>query len=116
MGSPQVPNAPFTLSVEARDVNNLPITNYNSPVALSAAGDGGPLPVTPAMLTTWVNGAWTGDVRVGGAGTNVILTADDGQGHTSASNAFDLVVGPLDHFGWSPIASPQTRDTFSRSR
>ena len=108
----QVPGVPFAITVSARDLNDAPIPNFNSSVALTAAGTGGPFAASPATLTGWVNGVWSGNASVSGAGTNVVLTADDGQGHTGASNAFNLTVGPLDHFAWAPVASPQTRDNF----
>ena len=37
----------------------------------------------------------------------VVLTLDDAAGHLGASNAFDVTFGPLDHFQWSEIVSPQ---------
>ena len=50
-------------------------------------------------------------MRVNTTGTNVRLTADDGAGHTSQSNPFDVQVGPVDHFAWSIVPSPQHEDT-----
>ena len=40
----------------------------------------------------------------------VVLTAGDGAGHTGASNAFDVVSGPLHHFTWSTVSSPKYKD------
>ena len=67
--------------------------------------------MTPANAGSFVNGTWTGSVSVNAFATNVVLTADDGQGHTGTSNAFDTVLGSLHHFAWNTIASPQTVDT-----
>lgn len=108
----RVPGAPFPISIEARDVNDAVITNYNSAIALSAAGSGGSIGVTPSSLTSWSSGIWSGNVTLASAGTSVTLTANDGQGHTGTSDAFDVVVGPIDHFEWSAVPSPNTRDQF----
>jgi hypothetical protein len=50
---------------------------------------GTPVPVTPTTAT-FVNGVWTGNVTVQQAGTNIYLHVDDGAGHTSDSNHFDV--------------------------
>ena len=43
IASPQHPNAPFSVTVEAEDVNGEMIQDYSGPLSLSAAGDNGPL-------------------------------------------------------------------------
>lgn len=111
IASPQVRNGPVAITVAAKDVNDATITNYNSSVGLTATVAGAGVPVTPATLTGWVNGVFAGNVAVDANGS-AVLTANDGQGHTGVSNAFTLGSGPLDHFGWAPIASPQPQDTF----
>jgi hypothetical protein len=78
-----------------------------SPVALTASGT----PVTPASLSGWTNGVWTGAVTVNAFANGVVLTANDGFGHTGTSNPFDVVTGSLHHFAWDNVASPQTVDT-----
>jgi len=109
--SPQVRGAPVAVTITAKDVNDAPIANYNSTVALTAAGDGGAVPVSPASVSAFVNGVWTGNATVGAFATNVVLTVDDGAGHTGASNPFDVGQGSIDRFAWNTIASPQTMDT-----
>jgi hypothetical protein len=109
--SPQIRNAPIALSITAKDVNDAPITNFNSSVALTAASGQGTVALSPATLTGWVNGVWSGNATVNAFATNVVLTANDGQSHIGASNAFNVTSGPLHHFGWSTVASPQAQDT-----
>ncbi len=46
----------------------------------------------PAESGSFTNGIWSGTVAVLGSGGNVILKADDGQGHVGLSNPFDLLV------------------------
>ena len=111
VGSPQIPNVPFALTVTARDVNDTTITNYNSPVNLTAAGSSGAVPMTPATLTGWTGGVRSGNVAATAFDSGVVLTVDDGQGHSGTSNAFDVVLGPLDHFTFNAVASPQMLDT-----
>ena len=108
----RIPNAPFSVSIEARDVNDAVITNYNSAVSLSAAGSSGAIGVTPVSLSGWSSGIWSSNVTLASSGANVTLTANDGQGHTGTSDAFDVSVGPIDHFEWSAVSSPNTRDQF----
>ena len=46
--------------------------------------------------------------------TNVVLTVNDGAGHTGSSNAFTVATGPVHHFAWSPLpASEYTGIPFS---
>ncbi|MDB6018342.1 MAG: hypothetical protein JWR19_2831 [Pedosphaera sp.] len=50
---------------------------------------GVPISVTPASLGPFTNGVWTGSVTAQQPGTNVTLTANDGNGHFGLSNPFD---------------------------
>jgi hypothetical protein len=107
LGASQVRNRPFAVTVTAKDVNDLTITNYNTTTALT-----GTVMVTPPTLTGWVNGVWSGNVTATGFGTHVVLNAIDSLGHTGASTPFNVTNGPLAKFGWSTIASPQTQDNY----
>ena len=51
---------------------------------------GTPIPVTPASLTGFVDGVWTGEVTLGAPGQEVTLRVDDGDGHVGLSNAFTV--------------------------
>lgn len=110
IASPQAAGTPFAVSVSALDINGSTIAVYQAPVNLSGAGDGGPGVIEPTTITTWTNGVWTGVVHANTVDTNVRLTADDGAGHTGLSNPFEVQIGPLDHFGWSFVPSPQHQD------
>lgn len=106
-----VRNKPFAITITALDVNNVPITNYNSSVTLAATSGSGAVAITPTNATGFVNGIWTGSVTASTFATGVTLTVSDAGGHTGTSNVFDVGTGPLDHFAWSPIGSPQTVDS-----
>jgi len=106
ISTPQTAGVAFLATVRATNVDDETILVYDQTVALSAAGSGGSQPVTPPSCAFFA-GVWTGNVTVGAVDTGVALTVDDGAGHTGVSNTFDVVHGPLDHFEWSTIASPQ---------
>ena len=116
IASPQIPGAPFAITITARDTTNGVFTGFTGTVALSGkkpglSGGSVPVPVSPTNTTAFTAGQWTGSVTVGASGTNVTLIADDGAGHTGMSNPFNVQVGALDHFVWSAISSPQHQDT-----
>ncbi|NLF70850.1 MAG: hypothetical protein GX575_17605, partial [Candidatus Anammoximicrobium sp.] len=110
IGSPQTAGVAFAATLEARNVDDEKIVPFIGTAALSGAGTGGAVPVTPTATGTFAGGAWSGSVIVSALATSVVLTADDGSGNTGVSNAFNVVSGPLDHFAWSTIASPQYQD------
>jgi len=47
--------------------------------------------VSPTSSGAFVNGAWSGNVTVSQAATNVVLKADDGAGHVALSSPFNLI-------------------------
>jgi hypothetical protein len=72
-----------------------------------SAGAPQSIAITPTNSAPFINGIWTGNLSVLQAGTNVVLRADDGAGHSGSSNPFQTVGSPtLDHFAWSPVSSP----------
>lgn len=105
--TPQTASEPFGATIRAKDVDDRTISVYAGTVGLHGAGDGGAVTVEPATAGTFADGTWTGDVTVHAVDCNVVIAADDGWGHTGASNPLDVVPGPLDHFFWSSIVSPQ---------
>lgn len=109
--SPQIRNAPFTITVTAQDVNNVAITNFSGNVTLAAASGATPVAITPTALTGFVNGVWSGPMTVTAFATNVVLTASDAATHAGTSNAFDVTTGSLHHFVWGPLPSPQLVNT-----
>ena len=52
------------------------------------------LAITTNQRGSFVNGVWSGNLAVLQAGTNVVLMANDGAGHTGLSNPFNVVVVP----------------------
>ncbi len=101
----QIRGVPFSVSVTARGLNNAPITTYSGSPTLSASGG---VSITPVTAGPFINGVWTGSVTANTFAVTTVLTVNDGAGHTGTSNAFGISVGPLHHFAWNPIGSPQS--------
>lgn len=88
------------MTVTAWDINNQPLGLVRGPITLSAQGDDGPVPCTPASLVESIgSGMAQHSVRLLKTGKNVRLhiTGPSGSGE---SPAFDVVRGP--EFGVSP--------------
>ena len=83
---------PFEVTVTALTVLNDPVTNFAGPVSLTAAlaGGGQSVPASPAVLSDFVNGVWSGLVAVGQADVRVALRVQDSRGHIGLSNPFDV--------------------------
>ena len=87
IGSLQFTDAPISVTITALDVFNSVVSNFTGSVMLSS------LPantVMPAMSDNFSNGMWSGTVELTDRATNVVLIADDGNGHTGTSNPFNL--------------------------
>ena len=106
IAGPVLRNTPVAVSISARDVNGVLITNYNQPVAFTA----GNVPVTPASAGGFVNGVLAVNLTFTAYGSGVVLTVADTGGHTGASNAFDVVSGPATRFVWSTVGAAQNVD------
>ena len=110
IASPQTVMVPFGATVTAHDING-DMSSFSGSIALSGSGDGGVVFVNPGAAS-FANGQWVGGVSINTVDTNVRLVAD-GAGHSVTSGAFDVRAGPLDHFVWDAISSPQcSQDPF----
>lgn len=102
----QVRGRPFNATVTARTVDNYLLSSYSGTATLSAIGDAGAISMTPPTVTL-SSGTWTGSVTATTFSTNARLTATVSPTLAGTSNAFDVATGPLHHYGWSNIPSPQ---------
>ncbi|NQU21078.1 MAG: proprotein convertase P-domain-containing protein, partial [Candidatus Nealsonbacteria bacterium] len=99
--SPQETGLPLPVTIYAREINDLTIGSYTGKVSLSGVGDNGAVVVVtvggagPAETDAMVDGAWNGYVTIATADVNVVLTADDGLGHTGTSDPFDVIWLPV---------------------
>ncbi len=64
IASPQVAGVPFSVTLTAKDLNDVTIASYTGTPGLSANGSGGPVPVIPTVTTAFASGVWTGNVTV----------------------------------------------------
>lgn len=110
IGVSQAAGVAFSVTITAKDLNGVTIPNYVGTPALSAAGTAGAVTVTPVTAGPFSSGVWTGSVTASTISDNVVLTVNDGAGHTGTSNAFNITGGPVHHFAWSAISSPKVKD------
>jgi uncharacterized repeat protein (TIGR01451 family) len=74
---------------------------YVDDIVIFSGSASTPTAITPTNSGNFVNGTWTGNLTVLQPATNIVLRADDGNGHTGNSNPFDVVV-PSDQLLISP--------------
>lgn len=86
--------APFSVTVTARDTNDVVIASFSGSAALSGAGDAGVVSVAPTVTGNFSSGSWTGNVSVNTAGTNIHLSASAGS-VSGVSNPFDVLAWPV---------------------
>ena len=103
IASPQRRNNPFVITLTARDVNGEIIATPAGSVTLSGTATSGTVAFSPTAFGTFSNGVSTATLTFTAAATGIVLTATDSFGRTGQSNAFDVVVVPLDHFDWSGL-------------
>ncbi|MBL9185109.1 MAG: M36 family metallopeptidase [Verrucomicrobiaceae bacterium] len=84
ISSPRISGAPFSVTINARTVDNQPATGFTGTASLSTPAAS----VTPAATGAFSGGAWTGNVSVLGSGS-ATLTATSGSA-TGVSAAFIL--------------------------
>ncbi len=110
ISSSPIRNAPVQVKITAHDLHGALMTGFTGSAAFNASSEAGVLACTPATSGAFVAGVWSGEITFGAYASTALLTVRDAQGHTGTSNAFAVVRGPLDHFDWSPIATPQAID------
>lgn len=116
IGPIQSVNAPFTVTLTARTSDNVVATNYDGVVTLAGLNtqDGTAVPISPATVSGFVNGVWTGPITVLQASTTMVLRAFDASGLTGTSSVFnvsppnDLVVTVSDLPDPALIGQPMT--------
>lgn len=99
--SPQKVGQSFYVEITARDGNGNIVTNFVGNVNLTLNPSG---PISPGTVGPFVNGRWSGYITINSAFLNVQIVATDagGSGMSGSSNIFS-VLGPLDHYHFSPI-------------
>ncbi|HEY1050366.1 MAG TPA: S8 family serine peptidase, partial [Prosthecobacter sp.] len=103
VGATQTRGVPFSVTLTAKDVNEVTITSHTAVAALSAEGATGTLALTPTTTGAFVSGVWTGTVTVNTFDPAAVLTATS-SGKTGSSNAFNVTTGALASCVWDTQA------------
>jgi len=96
--SPRFVNAPFTVTIKAIDITNGVFTAFNGTVNLGSTNG---IAINPPVSGNFVQGLWSGAVSVSQPTTNLVLSANDGQGHFGLANAINIAVPPI--LGQTPL-------------
>lgn len=81
---------------------------------ITLLGSRGSIAMAPTTSAAFTNGLWTGNVVVQDTGTNLVLVADDGDGHKGSSQAFtvlvrdDVGISMVDTTDPAPVGAPLT--------
>ncbi|HUU69891.1 MAG TPA: dockerin type I repeat-containing protein [Planctomycetota bacterium] len=110
--SPRTAGVPFSITVSAVNIDGLTITPYVGAASLKADADQGALSIQPQQTGPFSSGQWTGTITIAAVASNARLTASSPSDPsiTGTSTAFDLEPGPLHHFTWDAVPSPQVAD------
>ncbi len=105
ISSPQQVDAPFGITVTAVDAFNNRVTGFNGTVKLMDVS--GALNITS---NPFIFGILNQNITLSKAITGNYISVDDLASHRGASNSFDVIPQPVDHFAVSNIISPQIED------
>jgi hypothetical protein len=89
--SPRFVNAPFGISIQARNPANGLFTNFTGTVLLDSTNG---VAVNPPISGSFVQGVWTGSVAIAQAASNLVLRANDGFGHLGLANPVSVISLP----------------------
>jgi uncharacterized repeat protein (TIGR01451 family) len=89
IGSPQIRNVPFGITITAYDSANNPLPVYNGTPALSASLG----TISPTVTSAFSGATWVGNVTLDAVGTGITIMVSDGTIATT-SNAFDVQLPP----------------------
>jgi FKBP-type peptidyl-prolyl cis-trans isomerase 2 len=88
--STQTAGTAFSITITAKDAYGNTVTSYASSVGLSSSTGIGTITPTSIGTSGWLNGVWSGSVKLTTASSRVTVTANDGSGHTGTSNPFTV--------------------------
>lgn len=93
VASPRTASIPFSISISARDVNDVLVETFSDLAALSATGDSGSVALAPGATSPFSYGSWTGNVTIAQPDSNVRITASVGA-KTGRSDPFAVLAAP----------------------
>ncbi|MDJ0764325.1 MAG: PQQ-binding-like beta-propeller repeat protein [Myxococcota bacterium] len=89
IASPQQSEIYFAVTLTAYDINSEK-SAFSGPASLSAVGAGGWVDMGPGSVD-FDDGLWIGAMGINEISDDVIITVDDGAGHSIMSNRFDVI-------------------------
>jgi uncharacterized repeat protein (TIGR01451 family) len=104
IASPQEINDPFTATIVAADELGRRVTNFTGSVSVFQLSQAGTNPVTPPIVSNFVDGAWSGALTIATPVSGARLLATDPDGHSGLSGLFDVVA--LDDVSLTMNANP----------
>jgi uncharacterized repeat protein (TIGR01451 family) len=90
--SPQYTNVPFVVTITAASAGENVVTGFDGTVTFSGSSATGAVTVIrciPIVSGAFTNGIWSGEITLLDRGNNVVLKADDGNGHAGFSASFE---------------------------
>ncbi|MFH0848407.1 MAG: hypothetical protein V1857_02760, partial [archaeon] len=103
ISNPQSAGVSFTVTITSKDVYNNTVTGYSGSNSLADSTG----TVSPTSTGAFSSGVWTGSVTITKSQGGVTITTSGGS-KSGTSNSFNVNAGPLDHFLFASISSPQT--------
>ncbi|MDB6112919.1 MAG: hypothetical protein JWR69_4669, partial [Pedosphaera sp.] len=88
--SPQVTNYPFTTTITVLDAANAVVTNFTGLVNFTTTPAS--VLINPVVSGVFSNGLWSGNLAIQSVATNLVLRANDGDGHVGLSNPFHIII------------------------
>ncbi len=88
--SPRFVNTPFQVTIQAMFTNAV-YTNFNGSVSLTTTNG---IVVIPAASDNFIQGIWTGTIKIGQTASNVVLRATDTNGLSGTANPINIVALP----------------------
>ena len=104
----QTAGTSFSIKITAQNALGNTITNYVGTNTLNVSIG----TISPTITGNFVNGVWTGNVTVTGAGSGVSISTS-GAGMTGTSAPFTVNPLTIDHFTFSPISAQTSSSTFT---
>lgn len=104
IASPQVAGAQTAVTITAKDAAGTTVSGYSGTLSMAASAT-----VSPATVSGFSGGVWSGNLRFLYVANGVVLSVNDGSGHSGASNAFDVSTGPFIGYTWDaigPVVAP----------
>lgn len=90
ISTPQTSSLPFRVTLTAKDVNDVLLSQFSGGVNLSVVGGSPLVTMSPQVASKFTRGSWTGLITCGGWGTNLQLQATATNGMSGLSSPFNI--------------------------